>query len=119
MRTIIFDSETGEPITAINLPRDHLRLLKEQGRIDVALSLPPSALRPVDVPRPTNESIMKVELSYGEGRTPDDVEFAILFTRQSALALMLPASMLAGQNDLLRKAFEEGVAHAYSILFKT
>lgn len=104
MRFVIYDDESMEPITVINLPiteRDAL----ERGRWLVAL---PGPFIPFyeEAPSPSMNTIPVVEIQFepfrrnslrqGEQRT------VIAFTRATELAMLLDPAWLPGQQSAVR-----------------
>lgn len=117
MRTIVYDSESGEPITAINLDRHLMEKLREVRYLDFAV------IPPIKVILKGEEAIPpplppRVTLEHGKGITPSGAHFDMLFTKQSEMALLMKPTMLAGQSSLLEKAFEDGVRDALNRLLR-
>lgn len=117
MRTIVYDTESGEPITAINLDRRMMEKLREVRYLNFPVFMPVQVISKGDeaIPPPLPP---QVTLEHGKGITPSGVRFDMLFTKQSEMALLMEPTMLAGQNSLLEKAFEEGVRDALNRLLR-
>ncbi|MDE8652950.1 hypothetical protein [Novosphingobium album (ex Liu et al. 2023)] len=111
MRVVIYDEESLEPITVVNLPGMTERCLEERRYWQIAVTKPTP--RPDGVPEGRHfidqvryvdlefEKISRVTLTYGEQVT------WLCLTRATELAMLLTPDWLPGQRPAIERLQEE------------
>lgn len=115
MRAVIYDDETFEPLTVVDLPRWAVDML-EEGRIVRFYVMRPHKVRSYNVPdeNPTIEHdtvALRFERIYWHGRP-----HWLAVTHTPETALLMRSTLLAGQHaavqDRERAAFQRGLLEA-------
>lgn len=104
MRFVIFDDDTSEPITVINLPGIGERDIWERMGGRVLLAIPPRlgvAIKAASEP-PSALRMETVELRF-ERFVRRDQTSLMCFTREAELAMLLDPDFLPGQRKVVRE----------------
>lgn len=108
-----------EPITALQMPERAMKVLREHGQVQLAVT---ERLSPLSCSESSSHAVKRVRVVqvWAERFKYRDADTLMLFTHDDESALLLRSAFLPGQQDSLQnersKAFADGFMKALNLL---